>query len=296
MNSSGFDWRLVRSFLAALDQGSLLGAARQLHTSQPTVGRHISDLESQLGVTLFERTGRGLRPTAAALALTDAARQMEEAALALTQGLVQQHSDLAGSVRLSASTTVSCTLLPAILTRLHQALPQIQIELVASNTVSNLLRREADIALRLVAPQQASVIARRVGELRLGIYAHSSYLQRRGTPLSGTDLLQHDLLGFDQDDAIIKGANVFGLDLQSSSFCARTDDLIAYWELLRAGLGIGFVPHFMARTDAAVLPLLPDLRIPPLPMWLVVHRELRSSPRIRAVYDFLAEAVPLALA
>lgn len=296
MNNSGFDWSLVRSFLAALDRGSLLAAAKQLRMSQPTLGRHISELEVQLGVTLFERTGRGLRPTAAALALADSARQMEEAALQLTQGLAKAQHELAGTVRLSASTTVSCHVLPAILTRMHEALPQIQIELVASNAVSNLLRREADIAMRLVPPEQASLIARRIGELGLGIYAHTSYLQRRGTPQTGQELLQHELIGFDRDDSIIRGSRHFGLQLDAQSFCARTDDLIAYWELLRAGLGIGFVPHFMARTDPQVQHLLADFTIPPMPMWLVVHRELRSSPRIRAVYDYLAQALPAALA
>ena len=290
-----FNWDLIRSFLAALEHGSLLGAARALKASQPTLGRRIGELESQLGVPLFERTGRGLRPTVAALALADSARQMEQAALHLAQGLVKSQSGLAGTVRLTASTTVSCYLLPPILAKMQLALPEVQVELVSSNAVSNLLRREADIALRMVEPQQASLIARRVGQVTLGIYAHSDYLRRRGTPSQPPQLLQHTLLGYDQDDAIIKGFKQHGFVLDKSHFAVRCDDFIAHWELVRAGMGIGFVADCMARSDPAVQAVLPMLKIPALPVWLAVHREVRGNPRIRAVYDFLAEALPQAL-
>ena len=167
----GFDWSLVRSFLAALDQGSLLGAARQLHMSQPTVGRHVAELESQLGVVLFERTGRGLVPTASALQLTQAARGMEAGALQLARTLSGAQSQSAGTVRVTASVPVAVQLLPPVLADMRRALPDIQIELVASNHVSNLLRREADIAVRMVRPEQSSLIARKIGDVRLGAYA-----------------------------------------------------------------------------------------------------------------------------
>lgn len=295
MNNRSFDWDLIRSFLAALEQGSLLGAAKALQSSQPTLGRRIAELESQLGVPLFERTGRGLRPTTTALSLADAARQMEQAAVQLSHGLATTQSSLAGTVRLTASTTVSCYLLPPVLARLRQAHPEIQIELVSSNAVSNLLRREADIAVRMVAPQQASLVARRIGEVALGVYAHEDYLRRRGMPRQAEQLLQHTLLGHDQDDNILKGFRQFGMPLDRSHFAVRCDDLIAYWELLRAGLGIGFVATYLARSDPAVQAVLPELKIPTLPIWLAVHREMRSTPRIKTVYDWLAAEIPKAL-
>ena len=298
MNTSrrtGFDWNLVRSFLAALDHGSLLGAARALGASQPTLGRHIAELESQLGCVLFERTGRGLLPTPQAHALAAAARSMESGAHALGRAVAGTAKEEGGPVRLSASQPVACWLLPPILAQMRIALPQVSVDLVASNAVSNLLRREADIALRMVQPEQTSLIARRLGHVTLGAYAHRDYLRRRGTPREPLDLLNHELLGGDRSDDIERGFARYGVTLAKDRFALRTDDMIAYWQALRAGLGVGFVADYMAATDPQVLPLLPMLDIPPLPIWLVVHREIRSNKRIRAVYDYLAQAVPKAL-
>jgi len=288
-----FDWRLVRSFLAALDQGSLLGAARLLRASQPTVGRHIAELESQLGVLLFERTGRGLVPTATALKLADAARGMEAGALQLAQTLSGAQTQTSGTVRITASVPVAVQLMPPLLAAMRQTLPDIQIELVSSNQVSNLLRREADIAVRMVRPDQTSLVAKRIGQVGLGAYAHRSYLARRGTPRQPTDLLQHELIGSDADPAILQGFQAMGYPVTRESFALRSDDFIVQWQAVRAGLGVGFCADYMARTDPDVLRVLPGLlKIPPLPVWLTVHREIRTNRRIRAVYDFLAEALP----
>ena len=171
-----FDWSLIRSFLAALDQGSLLGAARQLKTSQPTLGRHIAELESQWGVVLFERTGRGLVPTATALQLAESARAMEAGALQLSHTLTGAQSQSTGTVRITASVPVAVQLLPPILAQMRLALPDIQVELVSSNQVSNLLRREADIAVRMVRPDQGTLVAKKIGSVGVGAYAHRSYL------------------------------------------------------------------------------------------------------------------------
>ncbi len=290
-----FDWGLIPSFLAALDCGSLLGAARALHSSQPTVGRHIAELEAQLAVVLFERTGRGLLPTDTALKLADAARAMEHGAIQLTRKVSVAASGVSGAIRLSASQPVACVLLPPVLERMRAVLPQVQVELVVSNAVTNLLRREADIALRMVQPVQATLTARRVGKVTLGAYAQRDYLRRHGTPLQATDLRQHALVGHDQLETIVQGFAKAGIGLQREDFALRTDDLMAYNAAVRAGLGIGFIADYVARTDAALVQVLPQLKIPPLPMWLVVHREIRTSPRIRAVFDFLSEAIPAAL-
>lgn len=294
--NADFDWRLVRSFLAALDRGSLLGAARTLRSTQPTVGRHVAELEAQLGVLLFERTGRGLLPTPMALRLAEAARSMETAADQLARSVSGAEAGVSGTVRITASQPVACILLPPVLAQLRRELPEIQVELVASNEVSNLLRREADIALRMVQPAQAALVAKRIGKVTLGAYAHRDYLKRRGTPRQLAELLQHELIGGDRDPAVLKGFASFGHPVTPQAFALRTDDLMAYWEAVRAGLGIGFIADYVARTDPDVLALaLPTLKIPPLPVWLTVHREIRTSRRIRAVYDFLAQAVPGAL-
>ncbi|WP_341922153.1 LysR family transcriptional regulator [Polaromonas sp. YR568] len=293
--NNNFDWRLVRSFLAALDQGSLLGAARVLSASQPTIGRHIAELEAQLGVLLFERTGRGLLPTATALQLAESARAMDNAANELARNVSGLEPGISGTVRITASQPVACYVLPPILAQMRLSLPDIQVELVASNAVSNLLRREADIALRMVQPDQASLVVKRIAKVTLGTYAHRDYLRRRGTPKQPQDLLNHELVGSDRDEAILKGMAGFGLPVTREAFAFRCDDLIAYWEAVRAGLGIGFIADYLAATDKDVVAVLPMIKVPPLPIWLTVHREIRTSRRIRAVYDFLSQAVPKAL-
>lgn len=293
--NNNFDWRLVRSFLAALDQGSLLGAARVLSASQPTIGRHIAELEAQLGVLLFERTGRGLLPTPTALQLAASARAMDSAANELARNVSGLEPGISGTVRITASQPVACYVLPPILAQMRLALPDIQVELVASNAVSNLLRREADIALRMVQPDQASLVAKRIARVTLGTYAHRDYLRRRSTPKQPQDLLNHELVGSDRDEAILKGMAGFGLPVTRESFAFRCDDLIAYWEAVRAGLGIGFIADYLAATDRDVVAVLPMIKVPPIPIWLTVHREIRTSRRIRAVYDFLSQAVPKAL-
>jgi DNA-binding transcriptional LysR family regulator len=294
MNTS-FDWSLVPSFLAALDHGSLLGAARALRASQPTIGRHIAELESQLATVLFERTGRGLLPTEAAQRLAEAARAMERGADQLARSASTADTGISGTVRLSASQPVACFLLPPILMQMRLALPQVQVELVASNAVSNLLRREADIALRMVQPEQATLVARRIARITLGAYAHRDYLRRRGTPRQLEDVLTHEVIADDRDGGVLKAFQQYGYPVTRESFALRSDDLVVHWQAVRAGLGIGFVADYLAATDPQVVGVLPMLKIPPLPIWLTVHREIRGNARIRAVYDFLAQAIPKAL-
>lgn len=294
MNSL-FDWSLVRSFLAVLEKGSLLAASRDLQLSQPTIGRHVAELESQLGLVLFDRNGRGLLPTEAAYHLAESARIMQSGADQLARNVMGADLGASGTVRITASQPVSCYVLPPLLAQMRLSLPDVQVELVASNEVSNLLRREADIAVRMVQPQQASIIARRVGKVTLRACAHQDYLRRRGVPRQPSDLLAHDLIGGDRNDDTLKGFAAQGLVVGREQFAFRADDLIVVWQAVRAGLGVGFVSEYLIRSDPAVIPVLPKLKIEPLPVWLAVHKEIRTSKRIRAVYDFLADALPAAI-
>ncbi len=290
-----FDWSLARSFLAVLDHGSLLGAARQLRSSQPTIGRHVAALESQLGIVLFERTGRGLLPTEAATRLAEAARLMQSGADQMARSVSGSERAASGTVRITASQPVACYVLPPLLAQMRLVLPDVQVELVSSNAVDNLLRREADIAVRMVQPEQATLVARRVGKVAVRICAHQDYLRRRGVPRQPADLLSHDLIGGDRDDSILKGFTARGFAITRERFGLRTDGLIAAWQAVRAGLGVGVISDHLMRTDPAVVPLLPQVRIDPIPVWLAVHREIRTSGRIRAVFDFLTQALPRAL-
>ena len=296
MANDGFDWTLVRSFVAVLDAGSLMGAARQLGAQQPTLSRHIAELEQQLGTPLFERTGRGVVPTAAALAIADAARQMEDGAGALARALAGQREATTGTVRITTSQVAAVWLLPPVLAALQQAEPGIQIELVASNGLSNLLRREADIAVRMVRPAQGSLVAKKLGDIPIVAAAHDSYLARAGAPRQPDDLLQHRLIGFERDPSLLRGFTALGLPVTRAHFALRTDDQVAYGQLVAAGAGIGFVAAYNVPQWPGVRTLLPTLKVPPLPCWLAVHREIRGSRVVRRVYDFLAAALPAALA
>jgi DNA-binding transcriptional LysR family regulator len=290
-----FDWALVRSFLAVLEAGSLMGAARRTGAQQPTLSRHIAELELQLGAPLFERTGRGVNPTAAGLAIADAARQMQQGAESLVRTLAGQRDRATGTVRVTTSMVAATYLLPPVLAQLQEQEPGIQLELIASNQLTNLLRRDADIAVRMVRPEQASLVARKLGDVGLGAYAHERYLRRAGTPREPAELARHTLVGFVQDDTIERGFAAMGLPLQREDFAVRTDDQVAYGRLVAEGAGIGFVAHYNVRHWPGVVRVLPQLPIPPLPCWLAVHREIRASRVVRRVYDFLAEALPTAL-
>lgn len=290
--SAGPDWSLLRSFLAVLDAGSLLGAARRLQVQQPTLGRHVAQLEAQLGAALFERTGRGMTPTALAQAIAPAARQMAEAADALGHTLAGRRQAAGGTVRITASQVASAWLLPQVLVALQDEAPELQIELVASNALSNLLRREADIALRMLRPTQTGLVARKLGEVPIVAAAHRDYLARAGTPRRAQDLLRHRLIGYDRDETLLRGFAALGLPVTRAQFALRTDDHIAYGQLVAGGAGIGFVARYCVAQWPGVVSLLPALKIPPLPCWLAVHREIRGNPAVRRVFDRLADAIP----
>lgn len=282
-----FDWNLIRSFVAVAETGSLSAAARRLGASQPTLGRHVAELEQALDVVLFRRGRKGYELTENGAAFLERAVAMRESADALTRLAVGREEKIEGTVRITASEVVATYVLPSMLARFGEAEPGIEIELVASNAVGNLLRRDADIAVRMVEPAQDDIIARRIADLPLTACASSDYLDRRGRPQKTTDLLGHDLIGYDRGEEIIQGFARFGVVVDRHAFRLRTDSQVAFWEAIRAGNGIGFAQKSLALRDRQVEIVLPDLPLPTLPMWLAMHHDVRHSPRIRRVADFL---------
>jgi len=282
------DWNLLSAFVRLVDSGSLSKAARIAGTSQPTLSRQIQQLERQLGLELFERSARGMRLTEAGQQLVDRAMRMRDEAEGIARSAQGMGSSVAGSVRISASELTASHILPGILTRLHQKHPDIEFEVVASNSVSNLLNREADIALRMAQPRQAELVARKVTELEVGIYAHKRYVRHHGAPKTLTELLRRDLIGFDRDDAVRKGLIAAGAPRGALRFAFRSDNHEVCWQMVRAGFGCGFVTAIIAASDSNMVRLLPTAPVPSLPIWLTVHREIRSSKRLRLVYDVLA--------
>jgi DNA-binding transcriptional LysR family regulator len=258
MNKSRLDWSLLPSLLAILDHQTLARAAKSLGLSQPTLGRHVLELEQQLGVVLFERTGRGLFPTPQAIQLAELVRDMDVNASNLLRIAKSKNLEPKGRVRISASQPVACILLPDIFARLQLTMPEIDIDLVSSNSLSNLLRREADIALRMVRPVQDSLITKKIAQVQLVTCAHSTYIKRNGRPLEASDLFAHKLIGSESGTEIQAHARKIGIDPGKFNYSFRSDDLIAQWSAIRAGLGVGFVPEYVAATEKEIELLLPE--------------------------------------
>lgn len=287
--STAADWAKLQSFASVAEHGSLSAAARATGASQPTLSRHVAALEDEIGLRLFDRTSEGLVLTSAGAEIYANARTMSEAANQIGLIASGRSQEVKGSVRITASDTVSSQVLPPMLAALRQAEPQISFELVASNEAHNLLKREADIAVRMFRPTQNDVITRKVGDLKLGFFASTDYLARRGRPTGLADAAAHDFIGFDKSDAMIEGFRQQGIPVERTFFPFRTDALYVHLELVRAGCGIGLLHTEAASQIHGVEQVLAEIPIPPLEFWLTAHAELRTSPRIRRVYDFLAD-------
>jgi DNA-binding transcriptional LysR family regulator len=283
------DWNLIKSFVAVAETGSLSAAARRLAASQPTIGRHIAELEQAIGVTLFRRGRRGYALTEAGSLLFERGRAVSEHATAFSRLALGSVEEIGGTVRIAASEVVAGCVLPEMLARLGAEEPAIEVEIVASNQVENLLRRDADIAVRMVKPAQNELVARKVTDIELCACAARSYLDRRGRPLTLSDLVGHDLIGFDRSDEIIRALSGFGLPVARSAFRFRSDNQIVLWEAVRAGNGVGFAQLPLVLRAPEVERILPTLPLPVLPVWLAMHRDVRTSLRIRRVADFLHE-------
>ena len=285
------NWDLYRSFLAVLEGGSLSAAARDLGLAQPTLGRHIEALEKAVGHALFVRSQHGYLPTEHALQLKPYARALAATASAFMRAASGSADQPRGTVRVTASEVVGCEVLPPILARLHQQYPGLQIELAVTNRAQDLLRREADIAVRMLAPSQEALVARRIGAIELGLHAHRDYLARRGAPATLAELASHALIGYDHETAFIRSMKHHLGDLTRADFSLRSDSDLAQLAALRAGFGIGICQAGIARRDPALMRLLPDAFAPRLDTWLAMHEDLRNSKRCAVVYAALADGL-----
>jgi len=286
-------WDLYRSFLAVLEGGSLSAAARALGIAQPTVGRQIAALEKSLGdAALFTRSPGGLRPTEAALALRPHAQAMEAAAQALVRTASGEADAAAGAVRLTASDIVGAEVLPPMLTAFHEAHPKVDIELMLSNRQEDLLRRDADIAVRMARPTQGALLAQRIGTTRLNFYAHRSYLQAHGEPRTLAELAGgHSLIGYDRLGPPARVLKALGVPLRRDLFSLRTDSELAQLAALRAGYGICACQPGIAARDANLVPILTDVLGFDLEVWVVMHEDLKASRRFRLLFDHLVEGL-----
>lgn len=283
------DWTLIRSFLSVAQHGSFSAAARALGISQPTIGRHIRELETDLGLDLFLRESRGQSLTPEGALLLDRARDMETAAQALELAAAGRSGHTTGTVRITASVVVSHFLLPPILARLRATHPGIQIELVPSDQPENLLFRQADIAVRMFRPTQLDIVTAHVADQEIGLYAAHDYLARKGVPGSLDDFMDHEIVGFDRSELMIRAMNRVGIEVTRDFFPVRCDDQAAFWHLVVAGCGIGGMQTAIGDTEPRVARVLRDFPLPALPLWLAAPQAIRHSPRIQLVWDALTD-------
>jgi DNA-binding transcriptional LysR family regulator len=278
-------WDLYRSFLAVFRERSLSRAARALALTQPTLGRHIDALEEALNVSLFTRSQAGLQPTAHAVALVPHAEAMATAASAMLRAASGEAHAERGSVRVTASEMIGTEVLPKCLATLRAAHPHVVVELVLSNRTEDLLRREADIAVRMVKPTQSALLVRKLGVVHIGFHAHPRYLKAHGTPATLEQLREHPIIGFDRAPSIRRLPKL-GMPLTRDLFAFRCDSDIGQYAALRAGFGIGMCQFALGRRDGLV-PVLPGVVGFQLGVWLAMHKDLKSTRRVRLLFDHL---------
>lgn len=283
------DWNQLLAFLETAETGTLSAAARKLGLTQPTLSRQVAAIERQLGVTLFERLGKTMVLTATGLALLEHARVMGAAAADLTLAATGQSQAVDGVVTISASEALAAHLLPGVLLRLRRQAPGITIDLVASDALSDLRRREADIAVRHLRPDQPDLIGRFIRDAQAGFYASTAWVQRHGHPRTAAQAAQHAFVGSDRAGRYLGYLRQHGLPLEAANFSCYAENSMASWALVRAGLGIGAMMVDIADAAPDVVRVLDDVPLVQFPIWLVTHRELRTARRIRVVFDLLAE-------
>lgn len=288
---TSFDWDHVRVLLAVDEEGSFTAAAQRLGVAQPTVGRQVAALEAALHVTLVERVGRGVALTEAGRALAEHAREMGEGARKLVLTASGRSVEPAGIVTLSASEVFAAHVLPPILMTIRAAHPRILLDVLATSRVSDLRRREADIALRHVRPEDEELIATRLPERRAHWYGTSSYLDATGRPDVGDDLRHVHLLGWNRTPELREHLERLGVHVTDESFPVVSDDQLVQWALARAGMGLAVMEESVGDADPCMERALPSCPPIPIPMWLATHREVRTSARVRAVFDHLVAAL-----
>lgn len=288
-----FDWNRARAFLVTAEEGSFSRAAIALGATQPTIGRQVAGLEEELGVLLFSRVGNLLELTPAGVDLLEHVRAMGDAAMKVSLVATGQAQSIEGNVCITAGEAVAAFLLPPVLAGLRRDHPGIEIEVVASNQPRDLLRREADIAIRNFRSEQPDLIARKLGDARARLYASPSYLERIGPIRGPDDLTRAELFAFDHTDVMIKGMRAVGVELTRQHFPIITSNHLVQWELCKQGVGVCVMMEVIGDAEPRVRRALPELPPFPVPMWMMCHDELKTSRRIRVVFDRLASELAL---
>lgn len=286
---SSFDWNQARAFLATAEEGSLSAAARLLGQRQPTLSRQVASLEEDLGVMLFERIGRRLMLTEPGVELLEHFKTMGAAADLVSLVASGQSQAIEGQVSITATDVMATHLLPKVLWRIRDVAPSINISIIASNEVRDLMRREADISIRHARPEQPDLVGKKIGEVSIQLYASRRYLQSNGYPETAADISGAEFIGFENPEQLLSALTARGLSLTDRNFKLSTNSGPAYLAMVRDGFGIGLLSKEIASMMPELTPVLPEIDPIAVPVWLVTHRELHTSRRIRLVFDLLAE-------
>lgn len=285
------DWNQLKAFLETAETGSLSAAARKLGLTQPTLSRQVAAIEQRMGVTLFERVGKAMALTPTGLDLLEHARTMGAGAEALRLAATGRSQAVGGVVSVSATDVVAAYLLPPLVRLLREKEPGITIEVISADALSDLLRREADIAVRHVKPEQPDLIARLIREPAANFYACEDWVKVHGHPRHAEEAAHLPFVGSDRRGQYLAYLRQHGLPLSEANFSCYSNNSMAHWALVRQGMGIGAMIDEIARDTPGIIRVLDD--VPPMrfPIWLVTHRELRTSRRIRVVFEALAQGL-----
>lgn len=283
------DWNHIRAFYVTAATGSLSAAARQLGLTQPTLSRQVASLEADLGLALFERVGRKLVLSQIGAELLERIRVMADTADMVALTASGRAQEISGRVAVSATDTYCAHILPAMIERVRNEAPQITIVIVASNALSDLQRRDADIAIRHVPPDRPSLAGQHVRDTQAHFYASDSWLARNGAPSSPLDLTGERLIALEDTERFSRYLHDIGIPVAPKDFRLVADSSVAIWEMVKRGLGVAPMLSEIAERTPGVRRLLPELPAIRVPIWLVTHVELQATPRIRLVQSILAD-------
>jgi len=285
-----FDWNHTRAFLVTAEEGTLSAAAKALDVTQPTLSRQVAALEAQMGITLFERVGQRLVLTESGVDLLEHARAMSTAAQQFSLTAAGQSQKVEGLVVISVGELDAIFRLPKVIAKLRKQEPGIDIEVVVTNETSDLKRREADIAIRSFRPTQDDLIAKKLGEEVIWLYGTPDYLAKLPSDSKPADLTDLQIIGFNQTNAVSEVLNQQGWSVSEENFKLITSFQMLQLQLCKEGLGVIFFPEDLGDKDPSLVRAFEDMGPAiELPVWLVCHQELRTSLRVRRVFDFIAQ-------
>jgi DNA-binding transcriptional LysR family regulator len=285
------EWDDLRHFLAVARAGSLADAARQLKTSPATVGRRVAALESQLGARLFDRNQTGYTLTESGMAIHKKAEEVEESVFSVEREALGRDLHISGRVRLATSDELAANVIAPHFGEFRRRYPRIVLEVVGGQDLANLSRREADVALRSARPEQHNLMVRRAGWWKCGLYAAKSYAVTHGLKPGIRNFANLDIITWTDETAHFRGGPWFAENAPDATVTLQANSRRIHYRACTAGLGLAILPCLSADRDPDLIRLLPPEQVFVAELYLVTHRDLARTARVRAVIDFLHQSI-----